>query len=369
ATPDTSKFTYDEPSGYYYDASTSFYYDAKSQYFYNTQKQHFMYWDGQQHTYIPVASAQQQQQQQQQTNAAESTVTKQKSESPEKVKMAKKIAKDMEKWAKKMNSQKESKKFSSDLQPPVSSSSYARKDSPGSMMSLFNYDSPTRQQQPQQYEDQHQQQQQQSSSASSSTMTSTPQPNGSNNNIYRSESDMIDWAKMTCLLCRRVFTTKETLVKHQQFSDLHKKNLEDYQKSRGEYSDEVSFIIISTNFTHLLYRDRARERREKFGESDPPPMKNRRHRVEAERKYVTETPTQNGIKEDNVGNRLLQKMGWKDGQGLGKAGQGIVNPIEATMRQSAAGLGSRGSSYNVNPSGSYHDRLKSTFRAYFDEIN
>lgn len=33
------------------------------------------------------------------------------------------------------------------------------------------------------------------------------------------------------------------------------------------------------------------------------------------------------LSQDNVGSRLLRLMGWEQGQGLGKEGQGITNPI------------------------------------------
>lgn len=44
--------------------------------------------------------------------------------------------------------------------------------------------------------------------------------------------------------------------------------------------------------------------------------------------FSYEEPTKQGIGNDNIGNKLLQKMGWSEGQGLGKQGQGIVAPIQ-----------------------------------------
>lgn len=45
------------------------------------------------------------------------------------------------------------------------------------------------------------------------------------------------------------------------------------------------------------------------------------------------------IAEDNVGNKLLQKLGWKPGQGLGSASDGIVLPIDAVVRGKRQGIG------------------------------
>ncbi|XP_037475118.1 G patch domain-containing protein 8-like [Triticum dicoccoides] len=41
----------------------------------------------------------------------------------------------------------------------------------------------------------------------------------------------------------------------------------------------------------------------------------------------------------NVGFRLLQKMGWKSGKGLGKNEQGILEPIKAGIRDAKLGVG------------------------------
>jgi len=43
---------------------------------------------------------------------------------------------------------------------------------------------------------------------------------------------------------------------------------------------------------------------------------------------------ENRLTQDNVGFKMLQKMGWAEGAGLGAGGQGVVNPIG----KSGAGL-------------------------------
>ncbi|XP_024915582.1 angiogenic factor with G patch and FHA domains 1 isoform X2 [Cynoglossus semilaevis] len=45
------------------------------------------------------------------------------------------------------------------------------------------------------------------------------------------------------------------------------------------------------------------------------------------------------ISEVNKGRKMLEKMGWKKGEGLGKEGTGMKNPIELKIRKSQSGLG------------------------------
>ncbi|KAM6914936.1 LOW QUALITY PROTEIN: G patch domain-containing protein 2-like [Xenentodon cancila] len=45
------------------------------------------------------------------------------------------------------------------------------------------------------------------------------------------------------------------------------------------------------------------------------------------------------IPDTNMGNRMLQSMGWNPGMGLGPEGRGITEPIRATQRPKGAGLG------------------------------
>ncbi|XP_057209079.1 G patch domain-containing protein 2 isoform X4 [Triplophysa rosa] len=45
------------------------------------------------------------------------------------------------------------------------------------------------------------------------------------------------------------------------------------------------------------------------------------------------------LPESNVGNRMMQSMGWTPGSGLGPDGRGITEPIRASQRPKGAGLG------------------------------
>lgn len=144
-----------------------------------------------------------------------------------------------------------------------------------------------------------------------------------------SEKDYIDFAKLTCLLCKRAFSDSDILNKHLKMSNLHKENLQKYNLLHGRLDDVTS---------SLSYRDRAKERRLKYGESDPPPVNRSRERFEKElekQKSAIQVQASGNlasqpIGENNVGNRLLQKMGWSEGQGLGRTNQGRTNIIEVT---------------------------------------
>ena len=97
--PEVSKYQFDETSGYYYDKISTLYYDATSQYYFNPKNSKFCYWDAEHSTFLPAPE----------TEGGGAPPAKDvKATSKEvKSKSAKKIQKDMEKWARKQESKKE----------------------------------------------------------------------------------------------------------------------------------------------------------------------------------------------------------------------------------------------------------------------
>ncbi|KAJ3334199.1 hypothetical protein HDU76_006571 [Blyttiomyces sp. JEL0837] len=165
---------------------------------------------------------------------------------------------------------------------------------------------------------------------------------------------------MACLLCERQFKSVEDLRKHQSKSSLHKTNMVAYREMK---LDELK-KSLSTEAGQQQYRNRAEERRKMYGQPRhikqeknwvpypiPSSSKTSKNRIAAyesmaERSYddrvplVVEQPTKEGIGEENIGNKMLQKLGWKEGTGLGARGNGIVAPIKAESSVKGAGLGS-----------------------------
>uniref|UniRef100_A0A3Q2WQ75 RNA binding motif protein 5 n=1 Tax=Haplochromis burtoni TaxID=8153 RepID=A0A3Q2WQ75_HAPBU len=231
--PDTSMYQYDESSGYYYDPQTGLYYDPGSQYYYNSETQQYLYWDNEKQAYIPALSESGTNTEQVSTasSAATSLTTggkeaKEKKEKP-KNKSAQQIAKDMERWAKSLNKQKESIK--STAQGLGSFKDEDRKESAAADAGFFlfekkigSFEMPSLMTEQIKLEDEISSK---SDLVAAYNGDSDPDDNGSDR-AADEEGKMTDWKRMVCLLCRRQFPTKDALLRHQQLSDLHKKNLE-----------------------------------------------------------------------------------------------------------------------------------------------
>ncbi|XP_058125553.1 RNA-binding protein 5-B-like [Anopheles ziemanni] len=410
-TPDASLYQYDETSGFYYDPTTGLYYDANSQYYYNSETSSYLYWDPDGQTYVAAPASSSGTQETQPTSSLpaatvlpESTAqqhhhptvtstadgpekhekpTKTKDQLPpqDKVKVAKKIVKDMEKWAKQLNQ----KKDYSVIQPParieeatlysslgpsskpltdplgvgaggvgagatggtlmMGSGGYAdvgfslleKKErasvTAGGALGTSGSSSYLA-----------------GSTAKSAAGYGAGSESDNDGDDGPGERDLVDFERLTCLLCKRAFQSQEILMKHLKMSSLHKENLQKLNARHrggggasggGGSSDGGSGGPLSS----LQYRDRAKERRQKYGEDEAPPVNRSKERFQRELEKQTQSSFSQGtsatvpIGQNNIGNKLLQKMGWSEGQGLGRSNQGRVNIIEAEARVANVGLG------------------------------
>ncbi|XP_030632442.1 RNA-binding protein 10 [Chanos chanos] len=295
-TPDLSAYLYDATSGFYYDPQTTLYYDPTSRYFYNAQTQQYLYWDNTSKTYIPVPGSGTESQDTGAADAgvpmaavAEATPTAaapavqeeegkkvvegapekrgeeeeaaQRSEKKEKDKEEKprslaafKIMKDMERWAKIQNRQKESVRspspvlktggssedrktskaadaafavferkgaggddlFKKPLAPPKKDEKAAKRPMGSLGMLAADYGAGSDEEEEEK------------------TTHEAPRPPKAQalpqEKEREREDKLTDWKKMACLLCRRQFPNKDALLRHQQLSDLHKQNMEIHLK-------------------------------------------------------------------------------------------------------------------------------------------
>ncbi|XP_034996535.1 RNA-binding protein 10 isoform X3 [Zootoca vivipara] len=365
--PDVSTYQYDESSGYYYDPLTGLYYDPNSQYYYNAQTQQYLYWEGERRTYVPASDQASDSHKDGSGPGGGSGKEGKEKKEKHKTKTAQQIAKDMERWARSLNKQKEN--FKNSFQPVSSirederresataDAGYAILEKKGALaerqhsgMDLSKLAGDDRLSPPRglvaAYSGESDSEEEQEKTADR-------------------EEKLTDWHKLACLLCRRQFPSKEALIRHQQLSGLHKQNLEIHR--RAHLSEQELEALEKNDIEQMKYRDRAAERREKYGVPEPPEPKKRKYSAVTPATVDFEQPTRDGLGSDNIGSRMLQAMGWKEGSGLGRKKQGIVAPIEAQTRVRGSGLGARGSSYGAVASESYREALHKTMLTRFNE--
>ncbi|CAL8338209.1 unnamed protein product [Merluccius merluccius] len=301
-TPDMSNYLYDATSGFYYDPETTLYYDPGSRYFYNAQTQEYLYWDANTKTYIPVpggasstetksvamtaevqailsnpaadaplemkkpseGGAAQPQVPDPDPSAAlvvaapapstsptltpeEESARREKDGKEEKPRSlaAVKIMKDMERWAKIQNRQKDSVRAASPVlrigghddrrtskAADAGFAVFERKGSAGD--DLFKKPlAPAK-------KDEKQKRPMGSLGLLASDYGAgsdeeveeekTEAPRNTKSQSEDKEDKLTDWKKLACLLCRRQFPNKDALIRHQQLSDLHKQNMEIHLK-------------------------------------------------------------------------------------------------------------------------------------------
>uniref|UniRef100_A0AAZ3NXX6 RNA binding motif protein 5 n=1 Tax=Oncorhynchus tshawytscha TaxID=74940 RepID=A0AAZ3NXX6_ONCTS len=359
AVPDTSTYQYDESSGFYFDPQTGLYYDPNTHYYYNSQTQQYLYWDSEKQTYVPASAADQTEQSANASAAAsnEAKEAKERKQEKPKSKTAQQIAKDMERWAKSLNKQKEN--FKSSFQP-VSQEERKEAAAADAGFTLFEKKAGSLEmlmlEAVQRPEEQAPTNSAKVGLVAAYSGDSDPEEGGAAEPDHGGgeQDQLTDWKKMACLLCRRQFPNKDGLVRHQQLSDLHKVLITD---SKEELQNSP-----------LSQLDRAAERREKYGIPEPPAPKKKKFTAQPAPVINYEQPTKDGLNSDNIGNKMLQAMGWQEGRGLGRNQQGITAPIEAQLRAKGAGLGTKGSSYGLSASDTYKDAVRKAMFARFTEM-
>ncbi|CAG2250089.1 unnamed protein product [Mytilus edulis] len=115
----------------------------------------------------------------------------------------------------------------------------------------------------------------------------------------------------------------------------HREQLKNIKKKYGltnsSYTDNAAAI------NNPAYQDKASERRRTVGSDNP-------HKLDDKPSSVHRR-----IDGDNKGHKMLKKLGWTEGESLGKDNAGIQDPINVNIRvDKAAGLGAYGTSNSVS---------------------
>ncbi|EYB95848.1 hypothetical protein Y032_0155g3053 [Ancylostoma ceylanicum] len=349
-TPNPATFSYDQNSGYYLDPETKFFYDQKTGYYFNNDTRKWCTWDPTYSTYFPVEDTSQNQATTS-ANGANTTETQpatteaksgEKAEEPKK--SANDIAKEMLKWAKK---QEKASKVQMSLKPlvkPLETKSAFDAAASGSGANVAHKMLEKSQHGLNHISDSEDEEEgsgdEKKRTSTEGNMEEAPVPPRRHIPTAQEHREMmeralVDEAKKMCLLCKRAFPSVDVLRKHVEKSDLHRKNLEEKRVEWGRQyvtammegqGEQVPPIQPPQQEQKIVYRDRAKERREAFGldpgVSDYARMNEFGGRSEEALRRESEAASMRPLGDDNIGSRLLKGMGWREGQGVGRNSQG-----------------------------------------------
>ncbi|OIW31384.1 hypothetical protein CONLIGDRAFT_573335 [Coniochaeta ligniaria NRRL 30616] len=160
-----------------------------------------------------------------------------------------------------------------------------------------------------------------------------------------------DQDNLTCYICMRKLPNVKTLRRHEQESEMHKKNLSDVTKLLQAKAKLAELDLKPTRMLPLgydgpirqgpQYRDRARERRQVYNQPKkpaPPRADGNKRKPEEPAAAAESEPAAKKSK----GAGLLAKMGWTAGEGLGASGDGRTEAVGAEVYVPGVGLGAEG---------------------------
>lgn len=217
--------------------------------------------------------------------------------------------------------------------------------------------------------------------------------------------------RVACLLCRRQFASQVQLLRHERESKLHKDNMmlavqaasDDVARQLAAFGASSSSVeqhpheeVKDATSSSEGYRDRASERRATYQQASQGGSAHRDRDRERERDrgrnetYSSAQKSGEGSQSapssslqdvSNPGTQLLRKMGWNEGQGLGRGGTGAEESVgvmlasqtntSSTKRISGVG-GSSGAIPQVDYRGSgreYKESLLRAAKARYDQVS
>jgi len=129
-----------------------------------------------------------------------------------------------------------------------------------------------------------------------------------------------------CALCRRKFATLEKLQQHEKLSPLHKENLAKKAATDAVAAAAANDAAKQRQESETSYRDRSKERRLMHHGSHVNPDSSHAEALlahtlnssSAETKPTEVIRPEETLNDANVGNQMLQKLGWKSGETLGR---------------------------------------------------